>query len=337
MILLGRGDADARERRRRVEPRAVLHAGDQPVREARRSHPRQRRRARVSRRRRPHAAAGLRGLRGHRASSGTAPATTASSSSCRSTRRTAPTRTHQQSAYFTTRREPRLVSPAAEAPRPALELHRQRGLPVAGRSGAGAVQRRPAPARRSRRCAPIAIWCCRCRSASARPTSRSTSPRRSTSIRVDQRAEPSVRAAGRRRRRLAGDQPPVAQLPVAGERDAAARARRRCAICSSSTRRAPTSARGGRSRASGRCSVGRVVRRLPGAGPARVRPRPRDHRRRRRAGVRRRQRVPARVRCSIDTSRATCRSTRSPRRCCARESRGEINRWAPHWGTRPTL
>ena len=31
VILLGRGDADARKRRRRVESGAVLHAGDQPV------------------------------------------------------------------------------------------------------------------------------------------------------------------------------------------------------------------------------------------------------------------------------------------------------------------
>ena len=36
---------DARERGRRVEPRAVLHAGDQPVPQARRSHPRRRQRA----------------------------------------------------------------------------------------------------------------------------------------------------------------------------------------------------------------------------------------------------------------------------------------------------
>ena len=45
--------------------------------------------------------------------------------------------------------------------------------------------------------------------------------------------------------------------------DAGARARRRCATCSSSTRRAPTRAPGGRSRASGRCSV--QPRRAPAA------------------------------------------------------------------------
>ena len=38
---------------------------------------------------------------------------------------------HQHAAYFTTRREPRLVSAEQQAPRPAIELHRERGVPLA--------------------------------------------------------------------------------------------------------------------------------------------------------------------------------------------------------------
>ena len=56
------------------------------------------------------------------------------------------------------------------------------------------------------------------------------------SVRVRERSEPSVRAAGRRRRGVARDQPSVAQLSVAGAIDAARKGPRRCAICSSCTR-----------------------------------------------------------------------------------------------------
>ena len=59
--------SDARERRRFVEPAAVLHAGDQSVRQgADRSHPRQRLDLRIPRRRGSDTAARLRDLRGHR-------------------------------------------------------------------------------------------------------------------------------------------------------------------------------------------------------------------------------------------------------------------------------
>ena len=84
---------------------------------------------------------------------------------------------HQQSAYFTTRREPRLVSRRAEAPRLALELHRQRSVPVAGRSG-------EAPFSGDLRQLSIQTLCTnrdlcsRCRWAAARRTCRSRSPRR---------------------------------------------------------------------------------------------------------------------------------------------------------------
>ncbi len=63
--LLSRRDG-AREHGGRVELRPVLHAGDQPVREARGPHPRGRRELRIPRRARPDAAARLRGLLGHR-------------------------------------------------------------------------------------------------------------------------------------------------------------------------------------------------------------------------------------------------------------------------------
>ena len=159
---------------------AVLHAGDQPVREARID------RIHVNdsayeypRRRRPDAADGLRDLPGDRASSATAPATTASSSSCRSTRRRAATSQRQQSAYFTTRREPRLMSGGSAKRRGARSSYigSEVFLSLVD-ANAGAVSRRPAAAVDPARCAPIATWCCRCRSVSARATSRSTSPRR---------------------------------------------------------------------------------------------------------------------------------------------------------------
>ena len=69
--------------------------------------------------------------------------------------------------------------------------------------------------------------------------------------------------------------------------------------------------------------VGRVVRRLPCAGSARVRPRPRDHRAGRRAGVRGRAARSCSARCSIAISRVTCRSTRSPKPCCGPRAAGK--------------
>ena len=140
---------------------------------------------------------------------------TASSSSCRSTRRTAPTSEHQQSAYFTTRREPRLVAVgrsgaaararATSAPRCSCRW----SMPRRRRSAATCASCR------SRRCAPTATWCCRCRWASATERLLARHRRAGGEHPRDQRPEPSVRAAGRRRGRLARDQPSVAQLPVA--------------------------------------------------------------------------------------------------------------------------
>ena len=158
---------------------------------------------------------------------------------------------HPQSAYFTTRREPRLVSPEQKRRGVAVELHRQRGVPVAGRSDAGALFRGPAAAvdagavHQSR---PGAADADRARADRLLAGHRRAGDQRAR----DQRPEPAVRAAGRRRDRLARDQPPVAQLSVAGERHRpggrgrAARSAR--ALRDHRRRRAP----GGRSRASGR-------------------------------------------------------------------------------------
>ena len=137
---------DARERRRRVESRAVLHAGDQSVPEARRSHPRQRQRARVSR----------------RAPTGPGRWTSRSTRSPSVVGHGIGSDSEQQflpfySAYSTDRGASalRLLHDApraaagvggGKAARAALELHRHRGVSVARRFRAGAVQRRLAPA-----------------------------------------------------------------------------------------------------------------------------------------------------------------------------------------------
>ena len=323
-ILLGRGDADARERRRRVEPGAVLHAGDQPV-------PRSAPIASTSATATyeyhvvagSDAAARFRGLRGHRRrrprrrrrQRAAVPAVLSSAYSSDDE--------HQQSAYFTTRREPRLVSAGPEAPRPAIELHRH-----AKCSCRSSIRRRRRSAAtcgssRSRRCAPTAIWCCRCRSASAQ-----SDFSLDVAAPVDEHSRRSAgpsrpyRAAGRRRGRVARDQPSVAQLPVAASirpaQQGAAALRDLLELYAPS---ADVSARrqieGIRSVQRAAASCGRLPTaqgRSPSAAGSRSRVR------RRRAGVRRRQRVSARRRCSIVTSRATCRSTRSPKPCCGRRA-----------------
>ncbi len=160
---------------------------------------------------------------------------------------------HPHSAYFTTRREPRLLSATQKRRGTRSSYIGTRGVPLAGRFRAGAVRRRSAAARRSRRCARTATWRCRCRSGSGRAICRWTSAAPVASDPRRQRPEPPVRAAGRRGGRVAGDQPPVAQLPVAGGCDAAG-GRRRAARSA----RAVRGERGrerphGRSRASGPC------------------------------------------------------------------------------------
>ena len=313
--------ADARERRRRLEPGAVLHAGHQSVPQARRSHSRQRQRARVSRRRRPDQAARFRDLRGDRASSATASAPTANSSSCRSTRRTAATRsissppTSRRAASRGWSREPR--SAAARA----------RATSAPKSSSRWSIRRRRRSAAtcassRFRRCARIAISCCRCRSGVgatdlsldvAAPVARH--PR-------DQRSEPSVRAAGRRRRVLARDQPPVAQLSVARAIDAGGRGR--------GAARSARALRGERRRERQEADRGHPVgargpRRAPAA-RRRVRSPSAAASRSPCTSTSWRSRAPARScsdRCSIDISRVTSRSTRSPKPCCGRRTAGK--------------
>ena len=82
----------------------------------------------------------------------------ASRSSGRSTRRSTPTARCRARGYFTMRREPRALSEAAASRRRADRLHRQRGVPLAGRSRArrrtpadppargGGARRQPRPA-----------------------------------------------------------------------------------------------------------------------------------------------------------------------------------------------
>ena len=190
---------------------------------------------------------------------------------------------------------------------------------------------------RSRRCAPTAISCCRCRWASAADRFVAGHRRAGDERPRRQRPEPAVCAAGRRRRRR-------------GARSAICRS----TICRSCRRRrqegaaalrdllelyAPSADVSARRQIEGirSVSVGRVVRRLPAPGPLAFGRGLEITVRRRRAGVRGRRAPSCSGRCSIATSRVTCRSTRSPKPCCGRESRGEINRWAPQWGARPTL
>ena len=227
------------------------------------------------------------------ASSATASAPTASSSSCRSTRPTAPTASSSRPAYFTTRREPRLVSAAQKRRGPRSSYIGTEVFLVARRSGAGAVQRRPAAA-----VGPDAVHQPRSRAADAggRRRERLHARRRRAGGEHPrgERAEPAVRAAGRRRRGVARDQPSVAQLPVAGRSDAARRAPRRCASCSSCTRRAADASARRQIEGIRSVRVGRVVRRLPRAGPIAFGRGLEITLQRRRAGVRGRQRVPAR-------------------------------------------
>ena len=221
--------------------------------EARRSHPRQRQRARVSRRRRPDPAARFRDLRGHER---------------RRPRRRDRQRTAVPAVLLGVQHRSRSISSPPTSRRAASRGWSSqpqkrrgsrssyigtRGVPLARRSGAGAVQRRPAPA-----VDPGAVHESRSRAADAGrrrhdATCRSTSPRRSRAS-----ASSAVRAVRTRRWPTA---------PWRGARSATCRSttcrscsrrrrkgRPRCAICSSCTRRARTSAPGGRSRGSGRCA-----------------------------------------------------------------------------------
>ena len=126
---------------------------------------------------------------------------------------------HQQSAYYTTRREPRLVSRDREAPRIPFELHRDEVF-------LALVDSAQAPFSGDLRQLSIQTLCTNRDLVLQMPTGVGTERldaghRRSGGEHSrDERSEPSVRAAGRRRRVLARDQPSVAQLSVARAIDA---------------------------------------------------------------------------------------------------------------------
>ena len=327
--------ADPRERRRCVEPGAVLHAGPQSVRQARRPHPCQRQRARVPRRAGPDQAARFRSLCRHRALSATASGRTANSSFLPFYSAYSSDEEHQQSAYFTTRREPRLVSLAAKRRGP-------RSSYIGTEVFLSLVDPAQAPFSGDLRQLSIETLCTN-RDLVAADAERHRRHRLVAGCRrpraehpCDQRSQPSVRASGRRPRVLARDQPSVAQLSVARADDAGGRGGR--------TARSARAVRGqrrpyGQAADRGHQVGARGTHRAPAAcaRSARLRPRPRDHRA---ASTSWRSRAPARScsdRCSIDISHVTCRSTRSRKRCCGPSNRGEINRWGQQWGARPTL
>ena len=136
----------ARERRRRLVSAAVLHAGGEPLREAaHRSDSRERLDVRVPRRRGSHAASGFRDLPGHRRHRPW----------CGRRQRTAVPavlfvggqrhRAPPAGVFHDAARAAR-DSAGPEAARTAIELHRQRSVPVAGRFDAGSVFRGSAAA-----------------------------------------------------------------------------------------------------------------------------------------------------------------------------------------------
>ena len=203
---------------------------------------------------------------GHRASSGTAPAPTASSPSCRSTRPTAPT------LRISSRRTSRPGASRGCCRRRRSGAGRARATSAARCSSRWSIRRRR---RSAATCASSSVQvlctnrdlCCRCRSASARPTCRSTSPRRWRA---------SASSAAR-----AGRHAPLADGAVAWRaishlslnylslvnstpQEGAAALRELLELYAPSARRQRAEAdRGHR----GRCACAPVVRRLPRAGP----------------------------------------------------------------------
>ena len=276
VVLLDRGDAAARERRRRLELRALLHAGHQPVPEARRPHPRDRGAYEyhvVPDRTRPMDFEVYEVHGGARAS-----ATGAGSEQEFLPFYAAYTGDHDDghAAYFTVRREPRLLS-AAQKRRGARSSYIGSEV-FLSLVDAEAARRSAATCGSSRcgRCAPTATCRCRCRVGHGQDR---LHPRRC------RRRWSRIRVVGGPRRPYAPladgavawqrDQPPVAQLPVAGRhrrrRQGAAALREMLELYAP----APTPARASRSTAIRRCgdprSRGcrrRATPRSPGAGPS---------------------------------------------------------------------
>ena len=237
--------------------------------------------------------------------------------------------------------------PSSRSGAAAVGLHRQRGVPLAGRSGGGAVQRRPAPA-----VDPGALHEPRPAAADAdghrhRPISTLDVAAPVTSIRSVGGPSRPVRAAGRRRDGMAA----ISHLSLnylslvqSTPKEGAAALRELLELYARHRRQRAAADRGLRS-----VRVAPVVRRLPRRRAAGVRPRAGDDRAGRRAGIRRRERVPARVgarpvfralrldqlvhRNRAAIARAAARSTDGCRNG-ARDRRSE--RSSPSWRRRRT-
>ena len=229
LVLLDERRRRARGHRRRAAPAAVLHAGDQPVPAPRRSHPPDRGRERVPRRPRPHAADGPRGVHHHQGGRPRHARRERARVPAVLRRARAGRHRPERGAYYTVH---------AQAARALVEA-----APRAGRAPATSAARcscrwstaarariaRPAPARGEH-----AVH-------QPRPAAAHGVGQRPHRLHACSRARRSRRCAAspaRRRRarrtptatRLAADQPPVAQLPVAHRRRGRAR-RGRCASC----------------------------------------------------------------------------------------------------------
>ena len=262
-----------------------------------RPHPARRRRMRVPRGSRPHAADRLRGVRHRRRSAASAPAARQQDFLPLYATPTTSPRGRDARGYYT--RAARAAPAVADA-----EARRRRARRYIGSEVfLSLVDPREAPYREDlRQLVGAALH--QPRPADALPHGPTAaadaggSSRRAPVQRVDASARARrgrMTRAARGRRRLAADQPAVAELPVAARRRRRAGARRRCAsmLRLYAPRRRRGLAAADRRRAHGARSTP-VVRRQPVARADRLRPRPRDRLDRRRAGVRGRQRVPAR-------------------------------------------
>jgi hypothetical protein len=149
----------------------------------------------------------------------------------------------------------------------------------------------------------------------------------------DQRSEPALFGDRGSRHCVARDQPSGAQLPLARQRDPAAGrggpAGSARALCNDDRCERETADR--------RYSISEREACRPAAadeGPDCVRPRPRDYRGRGRDGIEGSSAFLLGAVLERHFARYVSTVTEMVLRS---QSRGEINRWTPNWGTRPTL
>jgi len=322
--------AGARIAGRREQPRAVLHAGDQPVPEAARPHPARPGQLRAPCGAGPHAADGLRGphdrerdrLRHRPGRRAALPAAV-----CHLPRRVAQPRRVLHAAA----RAAAAVEPAAPR-RPALGLHRPGGVPVAGRPAQRAVPRRHPPGLADR-----AGHQPRPADAAARLGQHLGARRRRAGRphRDDARPVAAGAAHRARRRRLVAGEPVDAELPE--------HRRRRPAPRGLGAAQPDGAARAGAGR-----QLGQAGRGHPGGGRARGRappalPRAADLRLRRRGDDhRRRARLPGLERlplgCVLEHFYARHASANSFSETIVRSAtRGEILRSQPRIGSKAML